>query len=86
MSSEGIKQMATIRQAQRAINRAGIPVELVRGEGYHYFVYDNPEKGIFDTISVYVPYTNQLSVERWVEEAKDAYDTIYREWNNAFLA
>lgn len=78
--------MTTIRQAQRAIDKAGIPVELVRGEGYHYFVYDNPEKGIFDTVSVYVPYTKHLSVECWVEEAQSAYDLIYRDWTAALPA
>lgn len=76
--------MTTLRQAQRAIEKAGIPVELARGVGYHYFVYNNPEKGIFDTVSVYVPYTKDLSVERWVEEALSAYDVIYKDWTFAF--
>lgn len=65
---------ATIKTAQRAIDKAGIPLELVRGEGYHYFIYDR--NGQFDTVSVYVCYTNSLSPERWVEEARTAIKTI----------
>ena len=32
--------MTTLKQANRAIAKAGIPLELERGDGYHYFIYD----------------------------------------------
>lgn len=65
---------ATIKSANRAIAKAGIPVELVRGEGYHYFVFDDGKR--FETVSIYVPYTNSVSVDCWVEWAKQAMDEI----------
>ena len=65
---------ATIKSANRAIAKAGIPVELVRGEGYHYFVFDDGKR--FETVSIYVPYTNTVGDDRWVEWARDAYAEI----------
>ena len=68
--------MTTIAAANRAIYKAGIPLELVRGEGYHYFIYDVPAENIFDTESVYVCYTNTFTAKQWVEEAAYAMATI----------
>lgn len=77
---------ATIRSVNRAIKRARIPVELARApEGYHYFIYDNPERGVYDTVSVMVPYTNSVSVDRWVEWAEEAYVGIIETWNRAVI-
>lgn len=76
---------ATLARANRAIEKAGIPVELVRGEGYHYFVYDNPERNVYDTISVMVPYTNMCPVEWWVKEAEDAYEKIIADYNRPLV-
>jgi hypothetical protein len=61
--------MTTIRQAQRAIDKAGIPLEIVRGEGYHYFIYDVPARDIYETVSIYVPYTNTYSAAEWANQA-----------------
>lgn len=65
---------ATLKQAQAAVDRRGLPLELVRGEGYHYFVYD--QNGHYDTVSEYVCYTNMLSAEQWADRAQSALDTI----------
>lgn len=65
---------ATIKAVNRAVSRAGIPLELVRGDGYHYWVFDDGRR--FETASVYVCYTNTVSVERWVEWARDAHAEI----------
>ena len=66
--------MTTLKQANRAISAAGIPLELVRGEGYHYFIFDDGRH--YDSVSVYVPYTNSMPVARWVAEAADAHQII----------
>lgn len=77
---------ATIRNVNSAIRRAKVPVELVRApEGYHYFIYDNPERGVYDTVSVMIPYTNSVSVNRWVEWAEEAYADIIATWSHAVL-
>jgi len=47
-------------------------MELVKGDGYLYFVYDDGGKG-YDTRSVMVPYLKDLPLARWVDEAKDFY-------------
>ncbi len=60
--------MASIKVINKAIEKAGIPLELVKGEGYHYFVYDTSTH--YDTHSVYYCYTNMLTTKQWVETAR----------------
>jgi hypothetical protein len=45
-------------------------VTLFKGEGYHYFEYDDIDAGIFETKSVYVPYTKDLPLATWIMEAE----------------
>lgn len=61
---------ATLKLVNRAVAKAGIPLELVRGKGYHYWVYDTADR--WETVSVYMPYTSSVSVDCWVEWAKQA--------------
>jgi hypothetical protein len=49
-------------------------IELVKGEGYYYFVYDNGSR--YSTASVYVNTLNQLPLETWLHEARCFYATI----------
>lgn len=65
---------ATLKSVNAAVTKAGIPLELVRGDGYHYWVLDTPSR--FDTLSEYVCYTNCVTVERWLEWAHAAYATM----------
>lgn len=49
-------------------------LQLYRGEGYHYFVYNNGKDGdemVYDDYSIYVYRLNHLSFDRWVDEGKD---------------
>jgi len=49
-------------------------ITLVKGEGYHYFVFDD---GVgFEMKTIYTPYTNDFSDSRWMEEAKDFLNTL----------
>jgi hypothetical protein len=66
----------TLKQANRAIAKAGIPLELERGEGYHYFIYDVPALNIYETVSIYVCYTNTYTAQEWAEQAARVYDQI----------
>jgi hypothetical protein len=68
--------MTTIRKAQSAINKAGIPVELVRGEGYHYFIHDVPAQNIFETVSIYTLFTKDYTPAGWADLAETAYNSI----------
>jgi hypothetical protein len=45
--------------------------ELVKGDGYHYFVWDDPwNTPSFETESVMVSSTNHLSQLEWLYEAR----------------
>lgn len=70
---------ATIRSAQRAIDRRGLPLEIVRApEGYHYFIYDVPARNVYETISVYEPYTSHRSPESWADVAESSMAEIQK--------
>jgi hypothetical protein len=49
-------------------------IELVKGQGYYYFVYDDGRR--YSTASVYVNSLNQLSLDTWLYEARCFYATI----------
>jgi hypothetical protein len=70
--------MTTIRQAQRAIDKAGLPLEIVRGEGYHYFVYDVPARNIYEDVSIYIPYTKMYTAAEWANQAGLIYIDILK--------
>lgn len=61
--------MATLAKINARIARDVSPlVELVRGEGYLYFVYDDGGPK-YETKSIMVPYLNCYSAHDWVQEA-----------------
>lgn len=70
--------MATVSKARinKALELAGIPLEIERGDGYQYFIYDDGER--HETVSVYVCYLSHLSLEEWVGEAREAARIIER--------
>lgn len=65
--------MTTLKQANRAIAKAGIPLELERGDGYHYFIYDVVAEGLYETVSIYVPYTSTYTASEWAQQAAWVY-------------
>jgi hypothetical protein len=60
--------MVTCKQVNKAIKALGGEEELVRGDGYMYFVGGDTEN--WEQSSVYVPRVGDLTVERWIEEYK----------------
>jgi hypothetical protein len=55
------------RTCAHVAKAVGCPyLELVKGYGYLYFVYDRPELNVWETYSVPVCYLNHLSLEEWV--------------------
>jgi len=65
-------QGATIypTRAKQVTNLIGCEhLELVRGEGYWYFIYDD-QRGKYETQSVSVMRLNHLSLVEWVKEGK----------------
>lgn len=51
-------------------------LELVKGEGYFYFVYDDPSANIYQTYSVMVFSLNQLRQDQWISSAIDFMKTL----------
>jgi len=70
--------MAYVRLAQVniAIAKAGVPFELERGEGYQYFIYDVPARGVYETISIYTCYLSDYTVDQWVELARSCWQAL----------
>lgn len=58
-----------LRTVNNVFSAAKLPLELVRGEGYFYFVFDDGGKN-YETLSVMVYRLNDLPLARWVEEGK----------------
>jgi len=64
----------TTATVTRRLQAEGHPVELVRGEGYHYFVFDDGTA--YESESVYIPRFRSWSVDRWTQEGRDFAETV----------
>lgn len=51
-------------------------LELVAGEGYWYFVYDDVANGVYETQSVSVCRLSHMAFDQWVEDGKDFIKTV----------
>lgn len=57
----------TTKAINAKLAKTGHPVEIVKGDGYIYFSYDDLDNGgKYDTYSIYTPYLNQHTVAEWV--------------------
>jgi hypothetical protein len=56
------------RAVMRALNCKFL--DLVKGDGYWYFVYDDEENKVFETHSVMTMRLNDMPVEEWVNEGR----------------
>lgn len=59
----------TTATVTRRLQAEGLPVELVRGKGYHYFTWDDGTH--FETASEMVFHFRDLTVDQWVERGRD---------------
>lgn len=58
--------MLTLKQVNKAIVAKGIAAELVKGEGYYYFIGDAVDGAFTTSVGVYR--LNQLPLEQWLAE------------------
>jgi hypothetical protein len=65
--------MITTKQILKKI--ANINLNLVKGQDYWYFVYDD-NVGKYNTRSVMVQNLNHMSVAEWVADGKDFCETM----------
>lgn len=61
--------MITSRQILNVIGAKHL--SLYQGKGYWYFVYDDPDRNVFETHSVYAVRLKQLPFETWVREGEE---------------
>jgi len=62
--------MFQIRSINRVLKEDNLPVELIKGDGYFYFIYDLPEQKVFETESVYVSKLNHLTKDEWIRQGR----------------
>lgn len=61
----------TLARIRRAIERAGIPLTLHRGDGYQYFEHQVPDQPELDrSTSIYVCWLSDYTLEEWVNVAR----------------
>ena len=69
---------------KKIIKEIGHPhLNLYRGEGYQYFVYDNGKDGdemVFLDYSVYVNRLNHLSLDQWISYGNDCIKEVEKEY------
>lgn len=46
-------------------------INLYKGKGYWYFVYDDPNADIYEQHTVCVYRLNDLTLDQWIKEGKD---------------
>lgn len=64
----------TLKAVNAALRAKGLRVELVRGEGYHYYVFDDGER--YETNSVMVYRLNMQTLDAWIAGAQTFVDEI----------
>lgn len=61
--------MIQTRTINKALAAKGIKAELIKGEGYFYFIGDDVDCNVD---GVYVFSLNELTLDRWIDEAVSA--------------
>lgn len=79
MNTNGAKIYPT--RAKQVTTLIGCPhLELVQGEGYWYFIYDD-QRGKYETRSVQVLRLSHLTMVEWIAEGKDFVATMEPQLN-----
>lgn len=66
--------MVTVKQILSKL--ASKRLNLHRGNGYQYFVYDDPAHNIYKERTINVNRLNDLSLDQWVQEGRDFLDHV----------
>lgn len=66
--------MHSIPRFNKHLATLGIPLELVKGQGYLYFITVPPRA--YASRTVYVCYFNHLTTEQWIDRAREAWDDM----------
>ena len=66
----------TVKRINAALNEARIPLEIARGKGYQYFIYDT--RYDFETVTIPVCWLNTYTIAEWVTIARLTYADIQK--------
>ena len=72
----------SLAQINKAIAAIDPRCELVKGDGYHYLVWNDLASGVYETESIMVMHTSHMDKARWIGEAKDFIDMIKEAQND----
>ena len=61
----------TLKAFNRRLAKDGVPVEVVQGQGYVYFIYEDGNPAHYTSHSVSVCYWDQMAPARWLAEVAD---------------
>lgn len=64
--------MLQLRTINKILKEDNLPVELVKGDGYFYYVYDYTDGNrlVYDTEMVIAYRLNHQTLARWVEDGR----------------
>jgi hypothetical protein len=62
--------MFTVKSINKVFKEDGLPVELVKGEGYFYYIFNEPRDSVYETRSVYVYRLSDLTKQHWIDEGR----------------
>lgn len=63
--------MFTIKSINKVFQEDNLPVELVKGEGYFYFIFDAIEThNVYETKSIYTVRLSDMTKDRWIDEGR----------------
>jgi hypothetical protein len=71
--------MFRLKTLNRQIKSLDERCELVMGNGYQYFLFDDVEQNVYEMESVYVPRLNDLPLIQWIEMAYDFIENVKEE-------
>jgi len=67
---ENLGRPATsVKQVIKAVGSDKL--DLVRGNGYWYFIYDDPVRGIYDTTSIPTMQLRNFTIEEWAADGRE---------------
>lgn len=58
-----------IRSINKSFREDNLPIELVKGDGYYYYVYSL--RDVFETLSVYAARLNQNTKDEWIRMGRE---------------
>lgn len=64
--------MVQIRSINKIFKEDNLPIELVKGEGYFYYIFDMCKShNVYETQSEYIYRLNDMTKDEWVRRGRE---------------